>query len=380
MANTITNLIPSLYQALDVVSRELVGFIPSVSLDSGVERAAVGQSVLSFVTPAATAGNITPGVTPPDDGDQTIGNVDVQITKARRVPVRWNGEQTRGLNANGPGQANIMRDQFAQAMRTLTNEMEADLAALHVFASRSTGDGGTTPFASTLADSAQIVKLLSDNGAPGGNRQLVINTTSGAALRTLGQLTKVNEAGNDSMLRQGILLDIHGMAIRESAQVLSPASGTGTGYTIDTTNYAVGATSIALITGTGTILAGDVIRFTGDPNDYVVKTGIAAPGTIVLQEPGLRQALTTDTTPVTVEEQGARNMGFARSAIVLATRAPALPPGGDLATDRTTITDPRSGISFEVAMYPQYRQMQYEISAAWGVKAVKPEHIALLLG
>jgi hypothetical protein len=31
-------------------------------------------------------------------------------------------------------------------------------------------------------------------------------------------------------------------------------------------------------------------------------------------------------------------------------------------------------------MYPQYRQMQYEISAAWGVKGIKPNHCSLLLG
>jgi hypothetical protein len=26
-------------------------------------------------------------------------------------------------------------------------------------------------------------------------------------------------------------------------------------------------------------------------------------------------------------------------------------------------------------MYPQYRQMQWEISAAWGVGVIKPEHV-----
>jgi hypothetical protein len=75
-----------------------------------------------------------------------------------------------------------------------------------------------------------------------------------------------------------------------------------------------------------------------------------------------------------------RNMFFAGSALQLATRAPALPDGGDSAVDRHIITDPRSGLSFEVAMYAQYRQMQYEISAVWGVACTKSDGVALLLG
>ena len=37
-------------------------------------------------------------------------------------------------------------------------------------------------------------------------------------------------------------------------------------------------------------------------------------------------------------------------------------------------------MSFEIAIYPQYRQIQYEISAAWGVAVAKAEHFGLLLG
>lgn len=384
MANTLTNLIPDVYSALDVVSRELTGLIPAVTRDPSSDRAAVGQTVRSIVAPAASATDITPAVTPPDDGDQTIGNVSIQITKARRVPFRWNGEQTLGVNNSGPGWSNIQRDQIAQAIRTLVNEMETDLAGLYVNASRSYGAGGTIPFgtAGDYTDASFARKIIVDNGGPQTDLHLVLNTGAGANLR--GKQADVNRAGTDALLRQGVLLDIHGFAVRESAQIKTHTKGTGASATTNTAGYAVGATTITLASaGTGTIVAGDSITFAGDSNQYVVVTGdadVSGGGTVVIAAPGLRQAIPASATNITVTATGPRNMAFARSAIVLATRAPALPDGGDSAIDRTLITDPVSGMTFELAMYAQYRQMQYELSAAWGVKTVKAEHLALLAG
>ncbi len=379
MANTLTGLIPTLYQAVDIISRELVGFIPAVTLDADAARAAVGQNVTSPVAPAAAATDVTPAVNPPDDGDQTIGNRSITISKSRRVPVRWNGEQTLGVNS-GPGQANILRDQFAQAMRTLVNEVEADLAALYINASRFTGTAGTTPFASNLADTAQVLKILKDNGAPDSDLHLIIDTAAGAALRTLNQLTKANEAGSDSLLRQGVLMDVHNFMIRESAGIKQHTKGSGAGYLLNNGGgYAVGDTALAVDTGSGTILAGDLIGVGGDTSNGYIAGSALSGGNFSLNAPGLRQAA-ADNATITLGNNYTANMAFHRGAIQLATRAPALPDGGDSAVDRTFITDPISGLSFEVAVYEQYRQIQYEISLAWGMAVKKPEHCTLLVG
>lgn len=384
MSNTITNLVPTIYNALDVVSRELVGFIPAVTADMTYDRAALGQTVRSPVAPAASATDITPGVTPPDDGNQTIGSVSMTISKARRSPVRWNGEERLGLDNNGASYNVILRDQFAQSMRVLVNEVEADLAALNILASRAYGTAGTTPFATGVGDTAQMRKILSDNGAPMGDLQMVIGTAAGASMRSNTQLTKANEAGDTQLLRRGVLLDVNGFAIRESAQVPTVTKGTNSGATTNTAGYAVGSTSITLASaGTGAIIAGDVVNISGDTNDYVVVSGsadVSAGGTLVIAAPGLLQAVPASAKAITTVANSARNMAFARSAIALATRVPAIPPEGDLARDRTIVTDPESGLSFEVAIYPQYRQIQYEVSLAWGVAMVKPEHAAILLG
>jgi hypothetical protein len=379
MANTLTDLIPDLYAALDVVSREQVGFIPAVTLNATDGRASVGESVRVPITGAANVVDVTPAMVTPEPTDQVVTNTEIIITKSRAAEFGWVGEEQKGLN-NGPGYLSIRAGQMAQAMRSLTNEIETDVASLYKATSRAFGTAGVTPFASTLQDTAQIRKILSDNGAPLGDLQLVIDSTAGAKMRTLTQLTKANEAADASLLRQGVLLDVHGFAIRESAQTANVVNGTGTAYTSDTAGYAVGATVITLITGSGTVLAGDVVTFAGDTNKYVVEVGVAAPGAITLAAPGLREAIAASAVAMTIGDDYVANMGFSRSALQLVTRAPALPEEGDMAIDRMLIQDDRSGLTFEVSIYPGYRKVRYEIAIAYGFKNIKPEHTSILLG
>lgn len=385
--NSYTNLVADFYKAMDVVSRELVGFIPAVARDSTAERCALNaNAVRSGVAPINSAlGNVTPAMALPSAAYQTIGNKGLQITKSRFAPFSWTGEDRVALESGGQF-LTIKQNQIAQAIRALVNEVESDVAtAAYKGASRFYGTVGTTPFASSLAATAQVRKILADNGAPMSDLHLVMDTTAGAALRTLTQLTKVNEAGESGLLRQGVLMNVHGFNLRESAQVVSPTVGTGATLKTDNTGYAIGATTITLKAtgGTGTIVAGDVITFAGDTNKYVVATGDADAsdgGTVVLQEPGLRKAIAASEIDITILATGPRNVGFDRNAIQLATRLPALPEEGDLADFREVITDDRSGLSFELAAYKGFRMVTYHVSIAWGQVVVKPEHVAGLLG
>lgn len=386
MANSLTNLVPDLYEAIDVVSRELVGFIPAVSLMASAERAAMNENIRVPLTPAAAAEDASPGQLPPDDGDQTIGNTVVTISKSRIVPFRWTGDDQKGLNNETPngGYRALRQQQVQQALRTLTNEVETFVGAMYVGASRATGTPGTTPFATDLSDPANCRKILSDNGASLSDMQMVIDTAAGAKMRSLTNLTRANEAGTTELRAQGTLLDLSGFDIRESAGVAeSIAPGSVTGAV--TGSAAKGAASVTLTTPSGgavAILAGDAVAFAGDPNVYIaaaaVTIGASTTGTLTLAAPGLRQTIAT--AAISVKAASTKNMFFARSAIVLATRQIALPEEGDMADDRITITDPLSSISFEFAMYKQYRRVRYEVGLAYGGGVIKPEHTGILFG
>ncbi len=383
--NILDGIINDLFANVDIISREGQRFITASTKNQSLSRVAKGDPVKVPIVPAAVLEDIVPTMSQTDGTGQTIGNTQMTITRARRVKYPWTGEQQRSLNLSGPGHPSIITNQIIQGMRAATNEMEIDLGVeISTTASRAVGIAGTTPFASTKAETALARQVLFDNGSPLTDMEMVINSTAGVNLRNLGQLTKANEAGSDQPLRTGVLLDIDGFAIGESAGVQSPTKGTGTSYTTDTAGYAVGDTDITLITGTDTVVAGDIVTFAGDTTKYVVAVGIAAPGTISIAAPGLRFSIIASAVAMTIGTAGVHNAAYSRSALYLLNRLPALPEINgvvrDAALDRTEFVDPFSGIPFDIAVYAGDNMMQITVGTAWGVKNIKPEHSCLLLG
>lgn len=386
MPNVLTSLAADIYKAADVVGRELVGYIPAVTMNADTSQAAVGQTVRSHFTRAATAVNIAPSMTIPEGTDQTIDNKTMTLTKERGVQIPWFGEEIRLVNG-GSGYETIYGDQIAQAMRTLVNEIELDLHnETYRNSSRAIGTAGTAPFGSNFNVINQARQILVDNGCPtDGQISMVMNTLAGTNMRNLAGLQRVNEAGSDTLLRQGVLLDISGIALRESAAPRVHTRGAATGALINNAaGEVVGQTALTLDTitvNTTGILAGDVVTFAVDStNAYVVNQGlVATAGDIVIGAPGVRITL-PDNNAMTIGANYTPNMVFHRRAVELAMRAPASPIGGDAAADVMLVQDPRSGLVFEISVYKGFKKTMIMVGAVWGTRAWKSDFIATVMG
>lgn len=375
MSNSLTALQPVAYSAAKEVAAEPFGMVDAINANFDDKGVAKGDIVKVPVAPTRAASDFAPSNVAATGVDSTASETDVQITKSRKVSWNITGEQERSLQ-NAQADKDWFAQLLKQGMRTLRNECEVDAAAAAVAgASRAYGTAGTTPFASDLSGLTNVRKILHDNGAPLADLQLVVDTNAGLNLRNLGIIQQAYQAGSDAERRSGELLRQFGFQIRESAGVAVHTKGTGASYTTDTTGYAVGATAITLITGTGTILAGDVVTFAGDTNKYVAQS--FAGGVLTIQNPGLRVAIATSATAVTVGNNFTGNVAMERSAVVGIMRPPLMPENPTIS--QMMVSDPK-GMTYLLLDIAQYGQRSMELHLAWGFKTVNGEFSSILLG
>jgi len=376
MANTLTALEPILFSAAQQVSAEPFGAVDAINTNFDSKGVAIGDDVKVTVAPVRAATDFVPGVAAAQGADAEASEITVQITRSRKATMYLTGEQMRSLD-NGATSAEWIRQMVAQMMRTLRNEAEVDCVnAIKVGSSRAFGTAGTNPFASALTPLADVRKILRDNGAPMADLQFVGDTTSEANLLKLGVVLDAGIAGSDEERRSGILRRQYGFNMRTSAGIDVHTRGTANGSYDTNGAVAVGLTGIAVDTGSGTILPGDIAAFAGDANRYVVNTGIAAAGTLQIGKPGLQEAL-ADGVDLTVGAAYTPNMAFERSAIVGVMRPPVMPANPTIS--QTLISD-GMGMTYLLLDIAQYGQRTWELHLAWGFKAVQPDHIATLLG
>ena len=266
---------------------------------------------------------------------------------------------------------------IAQGMRALRNKAEvAACTAIKVGATRAVGTAGTNPFASDINIIPDVRKVLFDNGAPMADLQLCIDSSAGTSARKLGIIQQAYQAGNDQERRSGDLLRQFGFSIRESAGITAHTKGTGTAY-VTSGSTGIDVPSVALVTGSGSVLAGDVVSFAADTgNKYVVNNGVAAPGTITLGRPGAQIVIPT-ANAMTIGNNYVPNLAFERSAVVGVMRAPIIPANPII--NQTLISD-KFGMTYLLLQIAGYGMTTWQLHIAYGFKVVQGEHVAVVMG
>lgn len=379
---SLSGLTELLYQARDQVCNEPSGFLQGVMVNADESGISINGTVVSLRTTEPTLINsYTPAMTVPDAADITTAADTMAVDSVAGVAIPLKGETFKRL-ANTVGSEMALKQLYAQGLRKIRNTIEAAIGtAAKAGSSRATGTAGTTPFASNFNTVNSLRQILEDNGCPtdDGNNSLVISSAAGTNLRNLSVLTKANEAGTDSTLRRGELLNIGGFSIRSSAGIASHTKGTGTGYQVNQSGLTTGSRAITVDTGSGTIVAGDAITFaSGGGISYIVGAALAA-NVVTINYPGLRGAI-ADNNAITVGNDYNANIGFHKSAIELAMRPPAQPPGGDAGELIATLVDDKTGLTFTARLYKGDGMNIVRILVFYGVKVWKPEFVATLMG
>lgn len=374
MSNTLTPLAPTLFSAAKKVAAEPFGAVSAIDTRFDDKGVAKGDTVTVPVAPTRAAADFTPSNATSTGTDATATSIGVTISKSRKVTWNLTGEEIRSLE-NGTINTDWVNQLVMQGMRTLRNEAEVDcVTAIKQGGSRAYGTAGTTPFASDLTHLTNLRKILQDNGAPMADLQFVCDTAAGLNLRNLGVLQNAYQAGSDEERRSGRFLPQMGFTIRESAGISTHTKGTGTSYQLSAAG-AVGDTTINVDTGSGTLLAGDIVTVAGTSHKYVANSALSS-GTFTIGRPGLRVA-EADNDAITIGNDYTPSLAFERNAVVGIMRPPLIPANPTI--NQMLISD-QFGMTYLMLDIAQYGQRTWELHLAWGFKAVNSEFVAIGLG
>lgn len=376
MANTLTVLVPTLIQSLQRVLRQ-TGFVLNVpTLDASATTAGLNQTINLPATAAQATYTVSPGATPPALVDTTPTTVTMTLSQYKGSRFHVSGEDWRALAARGP---DFRLRQVDEAIAALLHEAAAYVYAdLDANANWALGVQGTAPFASSPDILMDAWKFLSDAKAPEMDRILALSTSDYASAGKLDQFQKLNEAPQGTSFanaRLGMLANFN-TGWDQAVGTHTPGTQNGAYLVNLLAGYPVGATAIAIDTGAGTFLPGDVVSFAAQTERYVVESFAAGVLTI---RGGLRLAI-ADGDAVVGQAAHRSNIFAHRDAAVLAIRPPAEAPDGDAATQVATIPDPVTGIALRMAQYKGYHASQYELSIVYGHKVRRKELLGKLIG
>lgn len=371
MANDLTEVIPKLLvQGLRALRQNTV--MPLlVNRQYDATAGEKGSTIDVPIPSAITAVEVAPANIAPNPGDTTPTSVPIPLSQWPEAAFQLSDkEQLEAIN-------DIMPMQASEAVKALANHVDVFLMNLYPGFFGVAGTPGTTPFTGgTTEDASELRKVLNEQLAPPDDRWAVIDPDAEQKALEIRAFSDMSWNGSTAAIIEGQLNRKLGFGWFMDQNVVTHTAGTGTLYVTSGTPT-VGDTVIPLITGSGTIVVGDIITFAGDSQTYTVLVGIAAPGSITIS-PALR-VTQSGGEAVTIFDTHVVNLGFHRDAIAFASR-PLARYGSEFGVISSTAIDPVSGLGLRVEAKHEFKRLRFSYDILYGAAVIRPELGARLMG
>lgn len=272
----------------------------------------------------------------------------------------------------------------SEAIKALSNSVDVFIAKLFRGFYSTAGTAGTTPFATNLDVYKEARKLLNVELAPVGDRRVVMDPNAESNAVMLDLFLKANERGDQGGVIEGNIGRKIGADwyMDQNIQTHTSTPLTAGAATVNGA-HAVGVTSISIAKATtaSPLVAGDRLRFAGDPWTYIVTADVtlAIGNTSVAIQPPLRVAK-AGAEAVTLLATHVMNGLFHRDAIGFATRPLEGVVDPRLGVIIGSAVDPVTGLTLRLEINRQYKRTRFSFDVLYGGAIIRRELGAVMLG
>ena len=381
MANTIPAVMTQLLARSVEVLRRRTHMARLVTTEYSLVPGRKGKTVDIELPPTKTAAAVTPAPTPPSDTDMAATTVAITLDKWYASDFHMDDQQ----------QTQVLKDQqfyppaAAASLNAVIEQVDDDLLGLHTDVYNAGGTAATTPFATTsVAWTTGARKHLNREKAPMADRSVVLNSDAEANAVNLSAFQDLSQSGDQSVIVEGEIGRKLGALWHLNQGVPDFTGGTlsngsAKAALVNDASYTVGESTVDIDASSlsGTVVKGDIFTVAGDTQQYVVTAGQTASGNAIaaMAFAPTSKVAWADNAVITFVADHAANLSFQRGAFALATA----PFESGMGTTQS-IVDPLSGLVIRLEVSRQHKQDKWEFDVLYGVKTLRAELAAKILG
>jgi len=376
MANDLSAVTPQVLAQGLLALRENCVTPRLVNSDYGSEAAGKGSTIDVPIPTAIATNDVTPDRYAPADPDMTPTSTPIAMTEWREAPFHLSDKDLM------EAEAGILPMQASEAIKALSNYVDAYVLALYRKFYGAAGAAGTTPFGTDTSEIVNARKLLNKQLAPLNDRRFLFDPDAEAGALNLRAFQDVSWTGDARAINDGNIIHKLGFDWFMNQNIPTHTAGTvggavGNETTVTGANLAGVTTLNVTVVAATTDLAlveGDIINIAGDSQQYVVTAAAnvvaGAAGDISIY-PGLAQA-TAGGEVITNVDTHVANLAFHRNAIAFANR-PLADSGDGLGNIIEVATDPISGLSLRLEVSRQHKRTRWSYDILFGAAVVRRE-------